>query len=252
MGQGYTPPRKGNSVAPIVKRFQAQQRQLNEISVPSGVDLAQLYDQVQMALANIDTTVQTSIAANSYTKAQIDSKIASPGAISPTTVSASSNISGANISGATISASGQVISAGIINSPGTKANTVTIGYSAVYIDGSGNMGGNTSTRRSKTNLAPLIIDLDALLALPAFSFQRITDVLEMGEAAPWQSGFMAEDVEQVAPLNVWHNADGLVEGVRYEELIVPTIMAVARERRERLDDYTELDARLAKLEGITS
>jgi hypothetical protein len=150
------------------------------------------------------------------------------------------SISGGSISGTgvsstgDVSASGRVISAGIINSPGTKSNTVTVGYSAVYIDSSGNMGGNTSSRRFKTNLAPAVYDLDALLALPTWQFQRNTDVLEMGAAAaPWQAGLMAEDVAPVAPLNVWYDDQGLVEGVRYEELVVPLLMAVKRERAER-------------------
>jgi hypothetical protein len=153
---------------------------------------------------------------------------------------------GISASGNINSTGGQVISAGIINSPGTKANTVTVGYSAVYIDSSGNMGGNTSSRRFKTNLAPAVFDLDALLAVPTWQFQRTTDVLEMGAAAaPWQSGMMAEDVAPVAPLNVWYDENGLVEGIRYEELVVPLLMIAKREHAA----LVAAKARLTTLEG---
>lgn len=159
-------------------------------------------------------------------------------------VSGSVSAGGSVSASGNVSASGQVISAGIVNSPGTKANTVTVGYSAVYIDSSGNMGGNTSSRRYKTNIGPAVYDLDAFLGLQAYQFQRKTDVLEMGDAAPWQAGLMAEDVEPVAPLNVWSDEDGLVAGVRYEELVVPLLMALQREHAERL----ALEARVVALE----
>lgn len=171
------------------------------------------------------------------------------GLISDGGITAGGSISAAgDVSSANVIASAQVISAGIVNSPGTKANTVTIGYSAVYIDSSGNMGGNTSSRRFKTNLAPAVYDLDALLGLTPYQFQRITDVLEMGAgAAPWQSGLMAEDVEPVAPLNVWHDENGLVEGVRYEELVVPLLMIAQRERNARIALETRVTALEARL-----
>lgn len=215
-------------------------------STPGSETLQQAVDQLTVLVNDLTAQVAAAIAANSYTQSQIDSKIANPpgnvtlaaGSLSAQGLSTSGSVT----AGGNVSASGQVISTGIIRSPGTKSNTVTVSYSAVYIDGSGNMGGNTSTRRSKTNIAPLEIDLDALLALNGYRFQRITDVLEMGEAAPWQAGFMAEEVEPVAPLNVWHDEDGRVEGVRYEELVVPLTLALARERRERLAAQDELAA----------
>jgi hypothetical protein len=65
---------------------------------------------------------------------------------------------------------------------------------------------------------------------------------------------MAEDVAPVAPLNVWYDEHNLVEGVRYEELVVPLLMAVKRERAQRLAMQNYYEDRLRKLEtaaGIT-
>jgi len=251
MGDYGNLPSTDSSFGPLRDEILRIKERLRDLERPSGTAIGSLVDQVQTQLASIDARVSTAIAANSYTKAQIDSKVASPGAISPTSVSASGSVA----AGGNVSASGQVISAGILNSPGTKANTVTVGYSAVYIDSAGNLGGNTSSRRFKTNITELDVDLDALLALQGVRFQRHTDVLEMGEAAPWQSGFLAEDVAEVLPLNVWHDEDGRVEGVRYEEMVVPIIMALAREHKARIDAedrYTDLSKRVAALEGKTA
>lgn len=167
------------------------------------------------------------------------------GAVSTGNVSASGTVSASG----NVSSSGQVISSGIINSPGTKGNTVTVGYSAVYIDSSGNMGGNTSSRRFKTNIGPATYDLDAFLALAAYSYQRTADVLEMGaQVAPWFDGMMAEDVAPVMPLHVWYDDQGLVEGIRFEELVTPLIQAVARERHERTQMQAYYESRLEALE----
>lgn len=152
------------------------------------------------------------------------------------------------ITGSSIHVTGVPTLDGIINSAGTKANTVTVGYSAVYIDSSGNMGGNTSSRRFKTNIRPAGYDLDGVLALQPREYQRKSEVAEHGDAAPWQSGLIAEEVEKVAPRHVWHDADGRVEGIRYEELVVPLLAAIARERSERLADRAAFEARLAALE----
>lgn len=250
MGGGYRAPREG--MEKISGALADQRARLREVERPTGTSIGALYAQVQQTLANIVNQVNTIATnwmnANAYTKSQVDNLVANP--------PAGSNVTGNVTASGNVTANGRVVSAGIVNSPGTKANTVTVGYSAVYIDSSGNMGGNTSTRRSKTNIEPLDVDLDALLELGGYRFQRIVDVLEMGDAAPWQSGFMAEEVEPVAPLNVWHNEDGLVEGVRYEEMVVPLLLAVARERRERLAAEEQLEqfradviSRFEKLEG---
>lgn len=71
MGQGYKAP-PGDSVAPIVNKLRGQQRQINDLQKPPGTNLSELYNQVQQALANINATVAAAIAANSYTQAQIN------------------------------------------------------------------------------------------------------------------------------------------------------------------------------------
>jgi len=182
--------------------------------------------------------------------------LSSAGAINAgTTMSAGGNItstggdlisSGGNVSGATVSATGtvtagtnvvaagQVVSAGIINSPGTKANTVTVGYSAVYIDSTGNMGGNTSSRRYKQDITPIQTDEAGFLGLTTYKFRYIAAVEELGAAAPYECGLMAEDVVKVAPWACFYEADGTtVRGINYDRLVV-CLLNVVQDHERRL------------------
>lgn len=169
-------------------------------------------------VTSLTAQVNAAIAANSYTSSQIDSKIANPGNIAPINVNAS----------------GQVISAGIVNSPGTKANTVTVGYSAVYIDSSGNMGGNTSSRRFKQDISPVEIDTADFLTLEMFRYRYIDAVEELGDGAAWETGLIAEDVVKVAPWACFYEADGVtVRGINYDRLTV-ALLAVAKDQERRI------------------
>jgi hypothetical protein len=198
------------------------------LTVPAGsLNTAASIGAGTFITAGTSITAGTQVNANSLsisTNAVIGGALGVTGALNAASLSTTGDVS----------ASGRVISQGIVTSPGTKANTVTVGYSAVYADSSGNFGANTSSRRFKTNIEAVEYDLDGLLALLQYKYQRHTDVLEMGAAAPWQQGMMAEDVEAVAPAHVWRDEENLVEGIRYEELVGPIIAAVRREREERL------------------
>lgn len=219
MAGGYKTP-AGDGLDSIVRELKELWRRLRELERPTGTSLNSLVAQVQAALANINATVAAAVAANSYTRAQIDSKIASPGNISPGSVTAGGSISSAG----NISASGQVISAGVVNSPGTKANTVTVGYSAVYIDSSGNMGGNTSSRRFKQDISAVKTDVPGFLGLSTYRFRYIDAVDELGDEAPWEFGLMAEDVVKVAPWACFYEEDGVtVRGINYDRLVVAAI-----------------------------
>lgn len=219
MGGGYNTPR-GDGLDVIAQHFRDIWARLAELERPTGTSLNSLVSQVQAALANITSTVSAAIAANSYTKAQIDSKIASPGAISPSSVSSSGAVS----AGGNVSAAGQVISSGVVVSPGTKANTVTVGYSAVYIDSSGNMGGNTSSRRFKQDISVVKTNVPGFLGLKTYRFRYIDAVTELGDDAPWEFGLMAEDVVKVAPWACFYEEDGVtVRGINYDRLIVAAI-----------------------------
>jgi hypothetical protein len=214
MGGGYRAPADDA----VVDAIKGTRTRLGELERPTGTSYVGLVDWVKQTLANITAQVNTIatnwMAANAYTKTQVDNKIASPGSIGPADVNASGNVT----------AGGRVISAGVVNSPGTKANTVTVGYSAVYIDSAGNMGGNTSSRRFKQDISVVKTDVAGFLGLKTYRFRYIDAVEELGDDAPWEFGLMAEDVVKVAPWACFYEDDGItVRGINYDRLIVAAI-----------------------------
>jgi hypothetical protein len=131
---------------------------------------------VQAALANINATVAAAIAANSYTKSQIDSKVASPGNIAP----------------GNVVASGQVQSnGGPLKSLPSHNYTVSSGYVATWTDGDGTIGTSPSTGTVKTSLTEMTAD-DArnLLSLTPYWGRYVWD----DDESPLKVFFLAEDV----------------------------------------------------------
>lgn len=141
----------------------------------------------------------------------------------------------------TLSVTGRSTLTGGITSTDVRARTVTVGYSAVYADVNGIFGANTSSRRYKQDIAAATMDLDGILRLTPRRYRRRAAVEEMGADAPVEIGLIAEDVEKVAPWLVFHDADGLVQGIRYEMLSVALlgIVKTLDERVRALEDQSQ-------------
>ncbi|MET4780800.1 hypothetical protein [Glaciihabitans sp. UYNi722] len=213
-----TPP--GDSVQPIVDHLKETRRQLREAQRPSGTNLGSLVAQVQAALANINSTVATAIAANSYTRAQTDSKVATPGAISPTTVNAS----------------GIVTADAGISSLDARNTTVITNRTALWIDGAGRMGNSSSSVFVKQDFAPAdaAAKVNALLHLGLLDFRRIDAVEELGESAPVELGSIVEYVAGT-PLEgmTFNDAQGKPQGINWADMI-PTMIATMQSMHARI------------------
>jgi hypothetical protein len=166
MGGGYTPaPDAGDSLAPIVRRFGQVQRELKDVQRPGKTNLVALYDQVQQALANINATVSAAIAANSYTKAEIDSRdsstLASANAFTTAGFTASGGISAADLYAR--------------NAPGFNITATRV---AAWLQSSdGRLGTATSSELNKTNIRPVpLADLIGILEIDVSYFEYIAEV----------------------------------------------------------------------------
>jgi len=113
---------------------------------------------------------------------------------------------------------------------------ITVGATnrSLYIDNTGLIGGLTSTRESKTNIAP-IEDADWLMSLEPVSYNRrlkndedaYTDI-----ASPnTEFGLIADDVANVRP-EVCVFVKGKVSGINYEQLIAPMLKEIQKLRAE--------------------
>lgn len=219
MGGGYSPP-SGDGSAPVVKAIADTRRQLRDVQRPPGDRLISLLKQVQQTLANIVSQVNTVatawMVANSYTKAQIDSKIASPGAITPTNVTAS----------------GTVSSAGAFVSPGSRATIVTVGFVNAYLDGSGVLGYQPSTRSVKKDLEPIPESYqDALMAVTPQVGRYVWD----DDDSPLKMFLIAEDVQEAGfgPDVVPLDEDGNAATVNSQNLI-PALLAIIQRQEARI------------------
>jgi hypothetical protein len=167
---------------------------VRRLETPTGTSISNLVAQVQAALVGIDQKVQDSIAANSYTKAQIDAKIASPGAISPTSVQASGNIGaqGTLTSNGTISTGQSVSAQNLIIGVGSHGYSVTTNYVAAWINGDGTFGTSSSSADVKRDLVDMPHELvDRLLGLGTYLGRYVWDA----DDAPAKSFLLAEEVQ---------------------------------------------------------
>jgi hypothetical protein len=116
---------------------------------------------------------------------------------------------------------------------------------------SGQIAYCSSSLRYKNNVAALNMGLGTLAQLRPVTF----DWKETGQP---DLGFVAEEVDQVAPLLTTRNADGQIEGVKYDRISAVLVKAVQEQQQQiaaltaenaALDEKTShLEARLTALE----
>lgn len=107
-----------------------------------------------------------------------------------------------------------------IGTEGTQAKTFIAGIyntpvkgQAVMVDSSGQLGVVVSSERFKTAIAPMDTNTAKLQQLRPVTFKLISDA-----TGTVQYGLIAEEVAKVYPELVVRDANGRVDGVRYDEL----------------------------------
>jgi hypothetical protein len=126
----------------------------------------------------------------------------------------------------------------------TYGYTVGATNRTLFIDSTGDIGGLSSTRESKTNIAP-ITDADWLMSLEPVSYnrrERDEDGAYTDEYNPnTEFGLIADDVANVRP-EICVFVDDKVSGINYEQLIAPMLKEIQKLR-------AEVDALKEKLNG---
>jgi hypothetical protein len=233
MAGGFTAPDSDGYYA-ITRELQGLQRRLAELEAPTGTSINSLVQQVQQAIANIVTTVNAAIEENSYTKSQIDSRIAdkveSPGDIAPVNVTATGDVSGVALTatgdvtaGGAVAATGNVTGASGtfpagLSSEDAYGRLVTGGgsYRAAWVHESGFFGYAPSSREFKTNIAPARFSIEDVLKLSASTFSYYAAVPYGQEYQPEILGAIVEDVDAAGfPWLVDRDADGNPFGLNH-------------------------------------
>jgi trimeric autotransporter adhesin len=137
---------------------------------------------------------------------------------------------------------------------GISGNVQTGG--TVVVTASGQLGVASSSRRYKQDIEPLGDVSERLLSLRPVRFRYIKPD-EQGEM-PVQFGLIAEEVADVLPEVVYRNAEGKVEGVRYDEL-TPMLLSLAQQQQKQiaaqaaqLTKVSELERQVAELKGLVA
>ena len=123
---------------------------------------------------------------------------------------------------------------GQIKFPNAYGNTVGGTNRSLFIDNTGVIGGLSSTRESKKNIAP-IENVDWLMALEPVSYNRrmrsAKGVYTEEIHENTEFGLIADDVANVRPeVCVFDN--GKVAGINYEQLIAPMLKEIQNLRAE--------------------
>jgi hypothetical protein len=109
---------------------------------------------------------------------------------------------------------------------GIDSNVVT--GAAVYVTSAGELGVLASSERYKTSIEPIESNSARLQRLRPVSFH-----LKANPAGAVQYGLIAEEVDKVYPELVIRDAQGTIQGVRYDEL-APLLLNELQQQRQEL------------------
>ncbi len=98
----------------------------------------------------------------------------------------------------------------------------------VVVDSNGQLGTTSSSRRFKTDIADMGDTTDTLMSLRPVQFRYIAH----GPGSPLQYGLIAEEVAEVAPELVVHNANGEIETVFYDKVNAILLNQVQAQQRQ--------------------
>jgi hypothetical protein len=118
------------------------------------------------------------------------------------------------------------------------------GGSAVFINSSGKLGTNPSSRRFKEEIKPMDKASEALFALKPVTFRYKK---EIDPACKSQFGLVAEEVEKVNPDLITRDADGKPYTVRYEQINAMLLNEFLKEHRTMKEQQQEIDALKSEL-----
>lgn len=201
---------------------------IDDLTSPSGTMAYQTVAKLSALVTDIQTQLDDYIANEAYTKAQVDAKVASPGAIAPTTVTASGHVSGA-----TARFDGGLASQDVYDRIVSGA-----GYRATWTASDGQIGYVPSSRQFKTDIEPAAFSLEQVLGLQAVYYRYHARAPYAPGSTPTELGLIAEEVHDLGFTNlVDYDDEGKPFGVRYDlvGLVVLEGMRQLVTRVERLE-----------------
>jgi Chaperone of endosialidase len=127
---------------------------------------------------------------------------------------------------------------------GIAGQTVGAGGSTCYVDNDGKLGVFLSARRFKTDIEDMGNASEALLALRPVTFHYKP---ELDKTCIPQFGLVAEEVAEVNPDLVTHDAKGKLSTVRYEVVNAMLLNEFLKEHRKNEQQESKIEEQEAKI-----
>ena len=138
---------------------------------------------------------------------------------------------------------------GFLQVPDTRTRSTTGGL-AMFVAPNGTYHVGSSSRRYKTDIENYSVDVDKLLSMQPVTFRYKSEIEEVGDAAGYTTGFIAEDFDE-AGLTEYvvysKNEDGteIPEGIQYEKLTVGLHSIISSQQ-------STIDSLIARIEALES
>lgn len=113
---------------------------------------------------------------------------------------------------------------GFIQVPDTRSRSLTGGL-AMFVAANGTYHVGSSSRRYKTDIENYAVDINKLLSMQPVTFRYKSEVQEVGDAAGYTTGFIAEDFDdagltEYVVYSTQEDGSKIPEGIQYEKLAV--------------------------------
>ncbi|HZM86924.1 MAG TPA: tail fiber domain-containing protein [Blastocatellia bacterium] len=124
----------------------------------------------------------------------------------------------------------------------------TIGHDKVCLNNNNRLAACSSSLRYKTNLQPFAAGMSIINRLEPISYT-------WKDGGQRDVGFGAEDVHKIEPLLVTYNAEGLVEGVKYDRITVALVNAIKEQQMQiaaqqrQISEFSHLQSENARLKA---
>ena len=236
---------------------------IKELQRPTGTELAQTVKKIFELFDNLDTAVQNSIAANSYTKAQIDSRIGStPGSVQVNgdhRVIGNQQVDGSVTTngGATLAGGSLFVNAGDVTASGigtfvaSRNLVLTTGYAGLWMDVAGRIGISPSSVRYKVDIEHWEgTPIEELYKLRAVMFRYDPELFGTDPDGQKQLGFIAEELFALGfPEFISYDEFWNIQGINYDRLSVALLVLAQKEHADRLEYQRVTDSALTQMKS---
>jgi len=146
------------------------------------------------------------------------------------------NIAGATTIGGSCDINGGYarVGTGFMQVPDTRTRNAASGL-AMFVAANGTYHVGSSSRRYKTDIENYAVDIDKLLSMQPVTFRYKSEIEEVGDAAGYTTGFIAEDFDDAGLVeyvvySTKEDGTKVPEGIQYEKLAVGLHCAVASQQ----------------------